>query len=402
MPTRRDFLHGASALAGALAARRWGAAQETAASAPQLIPGKSAELAIHTADPLVLETPLERLADHDVTPASELFVRNNSNPEGMATLEPPARPDWKIEWVGLSKPVEPTTLRALAEMPREEVEMVLQCSGNGRSMFSRAAKISGTPWGRGGIGNVRFAGVRLSDVLRRLGAKPDKSARFVTAEGFDAPPPGRDDFEHSLPLDDVLETSLLALTLNGESLPAIHGGPVRLITPGYYGTVQMKWLTRLRFEAEESASEHHAVRYRTPHRLLQPGEAFEFNLRNSAPTWRMKVATLVTSHRGGENVPPGKLAVSGYAWNDGRAPLRDVEFSIDHGASWRQASLHLAKSPYAWSRWTATLDATKGPLTLWVRAIDALGRSQPNDGQIAWNPGGYEWNGVEKLTLAVA
>lgn len=386
----------AGAMALALAGRS--AAGE---SASQLVAGKSDSLIVHTADPAVLETPRQELAAQTLTPKQLLFVRNNANPAGMMTVEAPRPAEGRLELRGVAKGPESIELATLAKMPRTSVEMVLQCSGNQRSRFSRAAMVSGTPWGCGGIGNVQFAGPKLADVLAKVGAEPARDARFLAAEGFDAPGPEQDDFEHSLPLDDALNSAILALEMNGEPLPAIHGGPVRFVMPGYYGTVQMKWLSRLRFEAEESANPHHAQRYRTPNRRLAPGEAFEFDRSNSSPTWKMKIASLITSHADGQRATTGNVALAGYAWNDGAAPLVDVLVSTDLGSTWRRAQSNRAPSPFAWSRWTFPLTLPTGRHTIWVTAVDALGRTQPIDGAIAWNPGGYEWNGVEKLELVV-
>jgi len=268
-------------------------------------------------------------------------------------------------------------------------------------MFSRAAKTEGTQWGRGGIGNVRFGGPKLSEVLRHLKVEPAPTAQYVAAEGFDAPAPGKNDFEHSIPLGDVLDRAFLATTMNGEPLPAIHGGPVRLVTPGYYGTVQLKWLSRLRFEGDESANPYHADLYRTPNRRLSPGEKFRFDRSNSTPTWTMKLASLITSHSDGQQVGTEPTQVSGYSWNDGSAPLQSVLLSTDLGQTWNRVPLTLSKSPYAWSRWSAPVTLQSGRNTVWITAVDALGRTQPDDGAIAWNPAGYEWNGVEKLVLNV-
>ncbi len=399
MPTRRHFLHAAAGLGalGWLGSARFSWASP--ASSATLVAGKSEQLLIHTAEPLVLESPLALLDQHLLTPKETLFVRNNANPAGMATIAPARAEDWKIELTGLMRGPVTLDLAALRDLEMTEVEMVLQCSGNGRSMFSRIAKTEGTQWGRGGIGNVTFSGVRLTAVLKHLGVEPSAMARYLAAEGLDAPPAGKADFEHSVLLEDALDRGLLAITMNGEPLPAVHGGPVRFVLPGYYGTVQMKWLSRLRFETDESANEHHAERYRTPHRLLQPGDAYTFRIGNSAPTWKQKIATLVTSHADGQQARVSDVVLQGYAWNDGAAPLTSVTYSTDQGASWRRAELELAKSPFAWSRWRAQVAVQAGPNTIWIAATDALGRTQPPDGSIFWNPGGYEWNGVEMLTM---
>jgi hypothetical protein len=155
----------------------------------------------------------------------------------------------------------------------------------------------------------------------------------------------------------------------------------------------------LRFEEDESASEHHAVRYRTPNRLLKPGEEFHFDLANSKPTWKIQLASLVTSHEDGDKMPAAKTKLAGYAWNDGSAPLEAVLVSSDEGQSWRQAELRRPDSPYAWARWEAPVTVHAGPNRFWVTAVDALGRTQPADGQVFWNPAGYEWRGMERVTL---
>lgn len=95
------------------------------------------------------------------------------------------------------------------------------------------------------------------------------------------------------------------------------------------------------------------------------------------------------------------MKLAGYAWNDGAVPLKSVLLSTDHGETWRQVALTRSRSLYAWSRWTAEVPVQPGARTFWITAVDALGRTQPDDGAITWNPSGYEWNGVEKLTLAV-
>lgn len=408
MLSRRRFLKVGATLAaagGALPfapqAAAWADATPPLGKASQLVAGKHDSLLVHTADPLVFETPLERLDGERITSKANLFVRNNSNPDGAATTAPPAAGDWKIELVGLAGGAKSIDLAALEKLPRTEVEMVLQCSGNGRAMFSRAAKTSGTQWGRGAVGNVVFSGVKLADALKQVGAEPPKSAKYLTAEGKDSPRPKEDDFEHSVPLDDALASAFLALSMNGEPLPAVHGGPVRLVLPGYYGTVQMKWLSKLRFEEEESANSHHAVRYRTPRRRLAPGEKYTFDRSNSVPTWKIKIASLCTSHRDGQEVSAGKVRLSGWAWNDGAAPITEVRASTDLGETWKRIAVEVPKSPFSWTRWNFDFDAARGAATVWFAAVDELGRTQPLNGLVAWNPAGYEWNAVEKISLVV-
>ena len=119
--------------------------------------GKDTGLKVITSDPLVLETPDNLLAASRITPSPALFVRNHHGAKQSEDMQP--RPmTGELELMGLiDKPVR-FPLAELAKLPKTEVEMVLQCSGNFRFQFSKLSPIKGTPWNKGGIGNVRFAG----------------------------------------------------------------------------------------------------------------------------------------------------------------------------------------------------------------------------------------------------
>jgi sulfite oxidase len=401
-PDRRVFLKRAAAVvAGALVAPRKILAADPA-NATTLVPGKDARLLVHTPAPAVFETPVELLAADRLTPTPLLFVRNNQQPAEATSIKPLGLASWKIGLTGLVDHPSTFDAQSLAEMPQVEREMVLQCSGNGRAMFAASAPVKGTPWGRGGMGNVRFGGVPLSAVLDRYDVQIKTDARFLTAEGKDDPPPGEQDFEHSIPVDEALKKSMLALRLNGQPLPAIHGGPVRLVTPGYYGTMHVKWLQRLRFESRESDHSSQIPHYRTPREPIAPGTPFTFSYANSEPNWRMKIKCVVLSPAAGAKLPLGETTVTGVAFNDGEAKIEAVLISTDAGGSWHPANLEVPESPYAWYPWKARVRLLPATTHIWARAIDALGRSQPLDGAIHWNPSGYAWNGVEKIAVKVA
>lgn len=364
-----------------------------------LIEGKDESMHILSKTPLVLETPHSLLAAHTITPLPILYVRNIQDlPEGL-TLKPIPLQGWDFEIAGLVD--EPVTIQGeeLLQMEQVEYEMVLQCSGNSRSKF---AEIPGTAWGEGGVANVRFSGVPLSALLKKHNIKISREATFLTAEGKDLPLRlEMPDLEHSLPLADALEKSLLAVKLNGEVLPGVHGGPVRLVIPGFYATVDIKWLRRLRFESTESTNFYHATEYRVPKTLLKPGEKFKFTLENSNPTWKMRLMSFIFSPTPRAVLRSGTLTFSGVAFNDGTARLESLLVSFDRGQSWRRAALQVPQSPYAWYPWTIQEKLAPGTYEVWSRAVDTLGRSQPLDGSIYWNPNGYEWNGVHKIEVTV-
>ena len=364
------------------------------------IDGKDPRLEVLSAEPLVLGTPIGLLKGQRIIDKDRLFVRNIQDLAEGLTLEPKPVKGWEIELTGLIEPRR-VTIRGedLLEMEQVEYEMILQCSGNGRFMYEG---IPGTPWTQGGVANVRFKGVPLSAVLEKRGVTIDPQVEYVTAEGLEGPM-GRElpDLEHSLPVADVLAKSILAMELNGEPLPAIHGGPVRLVTPGFFGTMQIKWLERLRFETAESPCFYHANEYRVPLEPVQPGERFRFTLENSRPTWYIKLMSYILDPEPGATVAAGPLTVSGVAYNDGSARLESVLVSIDQGRSWQSAMFETPDSPYAWYQWSIETNLEPGAHHIWARAVDELGRSQPLDGSVYWNPNGYEWTGVFKTEVTV-
>jgi DMSO/TMAO reductase YedYZ molybdopterin-dependent catalytic subunit len=253
------------------------------------------------------------------------------------------------------------------------------------------------------LANVRFTGVPLSAVLQKHNVSVDHQVKYVAAAG--AGPPMGDEFqalEHSLPVPDVLAKSILALSLNGEPLPGIHGGPVRLVTPGFFGTMQLKWLARLRFEIDESPCFYHATEYRVPLSPVKPGEKFRFTLENSRPTWLILLMSYVLDPEPGAELAAGLVTVSGVAYNDGSARLQSVLVSVDRGQSWQLAEFQAPESPYAWYQWRTQVNLEPGIREIWSRAFDALGRTQPLDGSVSWNPNGYEWTGVFKTEVTVA
>ena len=368
---------------------------------PQAMPfGKDLGLRIITSDPLVLETPDSLLAASRVTPSSALFVRNHHGAKHLEGMQSRAM-SGDLELSGLiDKPIR-YPLSELAKLPKTEVEMVLQCSGNFRFQFSKLSPIKGTPWNKGGIGNVQFAGVRIDEFLKASGVTVSKQAKYLTAEGADQPEKtGQIDYEKSIPLDVAISRGILATELNGTALPAVHGGPLRLVVPGYYGNVQVKWLTKLRLEVSETSNFFQIPDYRTPKLRIDPGAAIEYTFDNSDPNFDMKINSRIFAPGDGSVIAADKMIdVRGVAWNDGLADLVAVELSKDQGSTWSSTRLAASSSPYAFREWSTTAQFGKGEHLLWIRAVDALGRIQPIDGGLFWNPGGYGWNAIEKIRV---
>jgi DMSO/TMAO reductase YedYZ molybdopterin-dependent catalytic subunit len=409
--TRRDFgkLAGAAGLAFGVSPATLRLAMAEDMNAAQIIPGKVPEMIIHNAKLGVMETPLSLLREHDHTPKSIMFNRLHFPHEGnaawYATTDAPTQPDWSIRIDGLVERPRTVTIADLQGMDQETRVAVMQCAGNGRSYYATKEKVGGGQWKNGGMGNIVWEGVPLMQFLEDQKVVPAGGAHWLTAEGWDQPAtPEGSDFAKSYELGDPgLKNAILALKMNGEPIPACHGGPVRLIIPGFYGNMNVKFLTTLLYAAEQSPSAFQSVGYRMPNGPVEPGqfEANDYTVYNSVPTYGHKIKSVIFSPLPDDKPKAGPVDITGVAFNDGEAAVTMVEVSSDGGKTWTMADLKAAESPWAWYHWSAKGMLASGKNVLMSRATDALGRTQPMDGLTRWNPRGYEWNGVEHLEVMV-
>jgi sulfite oxidase len=412
--SRREFglLAGASGLALGLGLPRLAFAEQ-AQTAAQIIKGKSADMVIHNAKLGVMETPIALLRKHNHTPKEILFNRLHFPHEGNAawyatTAAPSAEmvKDWNLRIGGLVQRSRDVKIADLQKMPQEKRVSVIQCAGNGRSFFAGKQKVAGGQWKNGGMGNVEWEGVPLRAFLADMKLEPAHAATWLTAEGWDEPPTREgSDFAKSYRLSDpALDHAILALKMNGEPIPAVHGGPVRLIIPGFYGNMNVKFLNSLLLAAEQSPSAYQSVGYRIP--IVLPSDpakfkANDYTLSNSVPTYGHTIKSVTFSPLPDDKPRAGNVDITGVAFNDGSAKITRVEVSADGGKTWIDAQIKPPESPWAWHHWSAKGKLAGGANTLMSRATDALGRTQPIDGLARWNPRGYEWNGVERLEVAV-
>ncbi len=409
--TRRDFgrLAGVAGLALGVspAALRTAYAQDADSSA--IIAGKHSGMIVHNAKLGVMETPITLLREHDHTPKDILFNRLHFPHEGdaawYATTDAPDIADWKIRIDGLVERPRDVSVADLAGMEQVKRVSVIQCAGNGRSFYAAKQKVAGGQWLNGGLGNVEWEGVPLRPFLEDQQLGVAGSAEWLTAEGWDQPGTREgSDFAKSYHIaDPALDNAILALKMNGEPIPAVHGGPVRLIIPGYYGNMNVKFLTVLMFAERQSPSAFQSVGYRMPLKPVEPGEfeANDYTLENSRPTYGHQIKSVIFSPLPEDNPAAGEAEITGVAFNDGMAEITSVEVSADGGKTWSDADIKPAESPWAWYHWTAKGKLASGKNVLMVRATDALGRTQPMNGLTRWNPRGYEWNGVQHLEISI-
>src|SRR5262249_50851876 len=130
--------------------------------------------------------------------------------------------------------------------------------------------VAGMQWVNGAVGNGRWRGVRLMDLLERVGVKP--GAVDILFDGADVPIGTMSDFQRSIPLRKALQPStLLAYEMNGQMLPVKHGFPLRAVVPGWAGNSWVKWVTNIQVLNEESNGFWMKSSYLYPSRPVAPG-----------------------------------------------------------------------------------------------------------------------------------
>lgn len=342
---------------------------------------------------LTLETKRGLIGSGAITAADRLFVRNNVAPPPAAIVAD--RDAWRVEIAGVARP-RTLTLAELKRIGLETIATVLQCSGNGRKYMQGALQpgqtISGTPWTVGAAGCLLWTGVPLRAVVEALGG-PEAGARFVTGTGGEELPAGLKPreviVERSVPLG-TLDTVLLAWEMNGEPIPLAHGGPVRMIVPGYSGVNNIKYVRRVALTEGETDAKIQATSYRM-HAVGEKGAP------SQPSVWEQPVRSWITAPL--EGILAGRTLVTGVAFG-GMNAVSGVEVSADGGRTWIPAALvgpDLGR--YAWRVFAASLDLTPGRHVLVSRATDAAGTVQPED--TPPNGGGYSYNGWRGPAVSV-
>jgi sulfite oxidase len=187
---------------------------------------------------------------------------------------------------------------------------------------------------------------------------------------------------------------LLAWGMNGAPLPRIHGGPVRVVVPGYIGARSVKWVRRISVQARPSESYFQAEDYRLLPPDAEPGPGRGISL---GPL-TMTSGILCPDD---DRVPAGLTDVIGYAFAaEGRTIVR-VDVSLDGGRTWTQADVDDPPSPWAWQLWHTTLDLPAGPAEITARAWDDTGATQPEFPASLWNPAGYDNNSWARVRVDV-
>lgn len=335
---------------------------------PQYVAWKDPNaMIVHSSN--TVETKRAAFGTSIITPSDQLYIRNNLPPPNVSIVAD--RDAWEISVEGVKAPRK-LTVKELKSMGLETTAMVLQCSGNGRGYFP--SKPSGTPWQVGAAGCVIWSGVPVRAVVEALGGMVDGTA-YMTGTGGEKLPEEIDPksviVERSVPKG-AMQDALLAWEMNGAPIPHAHGGPLRLIVPGYTGVNNIKYIKRLAFTVEQTD----AAIQRTGYRLSPPGQKGD----PSQPSvWEMGAKSWINSPATDSPAQAGMVQIKGVAFG-GINAVRGVEVSLDDGKTWQTAKFvgpDLGR--YAWRQFVLPVKLAAGTYTVACRATDSKGNLQPEE-----------------------
>ena len=374
---RRSFLGLGAALTGALALGKPEQAEAQGASPPADAPWSQASGAgvvdrpygrpadfeagvirrnipwlTATRESSVSFTPLQDL--HGIiTPNGLFFERHHS---GRADVDPAKH---KLMIHGLVERPLLLSMQDIMRFPQVTRTHFIECSANG-GMQWRSSQLNSLQFSHGMIGCAEWTGVRLSTLLGEVGIK--KEARWVMVEGADGAHMNR-----SLPLSKCLDDCLVVYAQNGEALRPEQGYPLRLVVPGWEGSVSVKWLRRIKLGDKPWYSREETSKYTDP---MPDGTARGF-------TWVMDAKSVITFP-----CPEKPLAgaglheIRGLAWT-GNGKVKRVDVSTDGGINWQTAILHDPVLSKALTKFTLPWRWDGKPALLQSRVMDETGYVQP-------------------------
>ena len=386
MNSRRSFLRNVSmVLAAANVAKpllNWAADADCHA-----VPGKEGMI-LRSFRFLDLEAPPEFLSTW-ITPVAHFFVRNHMFEP--SSLDPS---EWRLKVGGeVEKPLS-LSLTELSRIESHSVTNTLECAGNGRAFHK--PQVPGVQWQRGAVGNARFSGPRLRDLMQRAGVKT--TGKHVMFRGLDEVPGKVPPFIRSIPIEKAMDSDTLVAThMNDAPLNKHHGFPARALVPGWIGAASCKWITEIKVLDKEFEGNFMKPGYRLPNHPVAPGGSV--NPDDTHPATALNVKSIIATPQEGATVRGRALQVHGVAWA-GEEDIVKVEVSTDSGASWHPANLGKEQARYAWRTWSYASKAPKaGEYIIMSRATDSQGRVQPESG--VWNPSGYLYNATDRVKVHV-
>ena len=335
--------------------------------------------------PMIGETPSPAL-DSWLTPNSLFYIRNHFDSPSVSDS-----PDsgWIVSIKGSVRNPGTFNFSDLSKFPKRTLVVTMECAGNNR--VDLTPKVPGNQFESGAVSTAVWAGISLSQALESFGIDP--KAMELLFEGADSgePEPGvnTQHFQRSLPMEVAMHPdTLLAFEMNGEPISVEHGGPVRLVVPGWYGMASVKWVHEI-----TALTRPHEGYFQTYKYMFRSDENDE------RPVSVMQVKSLITSPSDEATLEGYSHCVGGFAWS-GNAEIAKVEVSTDGGNTWNPASFVGPSENYSWRQWSFTwVNPDEGHHILISRARDEMGNIQPTKSN--WNELGYEVNGTKSICVNV-
>lgn len=300
-------------------------------------------------------TPLHELQG-TITPNGLHFERHHN---GVPQIDPT---EHRLLIHGLVDRPLTFSIDALKRYPMQSRICFIECGGNSNAGWRNVPIQSQAGYTHGLASNAEWTGIPLKTLLKEAGLKPD--AKWAIAEAADGA-----SLNISLPVDKLMDDTLLALYQNGERLRPENGYPLRLILPGWEGITHVKWLRQLQFVEMPAMTRDETAAYTD---LMPDGRARQFS-------FEMQAKSIITSPSAGMTLSdnPGIYQVTGLAWS-GRGKISKVEVSADGGDSWVEAELQQPVLSKAFSRFSLPWQWQGQTAVLQSRATDETGYVQPD------------------------
>lgn len=373
--------------------------------------------------------------DTYITPIEDFYIRNafpTPRPELDRRVDPRY---WRLRIHGdaVERELE-IGYDDLLRMPSRSIISIMQCAGNGRTLFweqqdmlQPPSKVSGNGWGLGGIGLAEWQYVPMDHILGLVGLKPNAKAVLFWS-GVDGKAPNtQSDTGRPTPISEITSRSDvigLAFKMNGKPLPADHGAPVRALVPGWCGGASTKWLTEIKIASHDfwvrlNTTDHANIGPAYPAQVPGPNDEFRFTspdkITGQAVTWHgprsfltvplvlSKQPVLPPNYPLARDempvLPSGPQVLRGYA-SAPRSGVARVDVRVN-GGGWQAARIIDPQvNPYTWVRFEVPLDAMAGEHVIETRTTASNGDVQTPT--VPYNAGGYDCWAIPKFRVRVA
>ncbi|KAJ7274561.1 Oxidoreductase, molybdopterin-binding domain-containing protein [Mycena haematopus] len=340
-------------------------------------PERSDLLIVQGTGPFNAEPPADALVEFEQTPEDLVYCRNHSR-----VHEYPEESYFLTVKCGDATVLE-ISVPELGSFPKAQVVAVLQCAGNRRKEMGAMKPVDGVAWADGVVANCKWGGARLCDVLKRTGVCLGNYAHVCFASYSTL---CQDDtyYGASIPMSKAVTSEddvLLAYEMNDETLSPDHGGPLRVVVPGFLGA---RWVKIPNYYQQRD--------YKVlPSEVDSQAQALplwsKYPSMTALPLNSVVASVIATPI---PSSPLFSIYVKGYALPGEEGNVSAVEASVDDGASWTPATITYRKGKWSWTLWEVSIDKVSQTGTVYSRAKDEIGNVQQREG--SWNLRGVAFN----------